>query len=158
MSGSTSRIRTMFQKNCRIRTMFRMMSCGQEGSDKVTRKGGKHGRGGEAHQPLSQLKPSRRRLRAPSTPPVIDSWSVIAVTCDESESSAAFIDGSFQPLAVESMARWTSTRPIVLGEEAVPWDIRTASATGAAPAIASATGAAPAIASRVPQSFEYGVR
>ena len=90
MSGSTSRIRTMFQKNCRIRTMFRMMSCGQEGSDKVTRKGGKHGRGGEAHQPLSQLKPSRRRLRAPSTPPVIDSWSVIAVTCDESESSAAF--------------------------------------------------------------------
>ena len=53
-------------------------------------------------------------------------------------------DGSFQPLAVESMAKWTRTRPIVLGEEAVPWNPRTASATGAAATVAS----------RVPMSFE----
>eukprot|EP00964_Phaeocystis_antarctica_P153457 scaffold121741_cov60-Phaeocystis_antarctica.AAC.2 len=46
-------------------------------------------------------------------------------------------DGSIQPLAVESMAKWTRTRPIVLGEEAVPWNPRTASATGAAATVAS---------------------
>eukprot|EP00964_Phaeocystis_antarctica_P009699 scaffold5289_cov60-Phaeocystis_antarctica.AAC.1 len=42
-----------------------------------------------------------------------------------------------QALTAESIARWTSTRPIVLGEEAVPWNARTASATGAAATIAS---------------------
>ena len=35
---------------------------------------------------------------------------------------------NLEPLAVERMARWTSTRPIVVGEEAVPWSIRTAGA------------------------------
>ena len=108
-------------------------------------KGGKNGRGGRTHQP-SQLEASRRRSRGPSTPPVIDdSWSVVVVMCDERSSTGIFFfDGSLQPLAVESMARRTSTRPIVLGEEAVPRNPRTASATGAAATVAS----------RVPMSFE----
>ena len=63
-----------------------------------------------------------------------------------SESSAAFFDGSFQALAVESMARRTSTRPTVLEEEDVkPWNLRTASATGAAVTVAG----------RVPRSFGH---
>ena len=45
--------------------------------------------------------------------------------------------GRLQALTAESIARWTSTRPIVLGEEAVPWNARTASATGAAVTVAS---------------------
>ena len=67
--------------------------------------GGKHGRGGQTHQP-SQLEASRRRSRAPSTSPVV----VVSGSVLSSD------DGSCQPLAVESMPRWTSTRPIVLGE------------------------------------------
>jgi hypothetical protein len=35
---------------------------------------------------------------------------------------ALLADGSVQPLAAESMARWTSTRTIVLGEEVMPWN------------------------------------
>jgi len=60
----------------------------------------------------------------------------------------ATLFGSFQPLAVESMARRMSTRPIVLGEEDVPRNARTASVAGAAATIAS----------RVPTSFGYARR
>ena len=69
---------------------------------------GKHRQGrGEAHQlPSQELPTSRRRSRAPLTPPVI------IVACDEKASASPF-GGSIQPLAVESMARWTSTRPTV---------------------------------------------
>ena len=37
---------------------------------------------------------------------------MIIVACDEKASASSF-GGSIQPLAVESMARWTSTRPTV---------------------------------------------
>ena len=50
---------------------------------------------------------------------------------------AAVAAGRLQALTTESIARWTSTRPIDFGEEAVPWNARTASATGAAATVAS---------------------
>ena len=46
-------------------------------------------------------------------------------------------DGGTIALTPESIARWTSTRPIDFGEEAVPWNARTARATGAAATVAS---------------------
>jgi hypothetical protein len=102
---------------------------------------------------------SRRRSRAPSTASVIgDSCGspVIASIVDPcgspviaiAISGASSLRGSVQPLAVESMARRTSTRPIVLGEEGVPRK----------PRIASATGTAATVASRVPRSFGYAPR
>ena len=69
----------------------------------------------------------KRRGRAPSTPPVIG----------DSGASLSSNDRSCQPLAVESMARWTSTRPTVIGEEAAPRSRSLASATGAAATVAS---------------------
>ena len=106
--------------------------------------------------PLPQaetVEASRRRSRV-----IGDSCSVVVVSCDpriisgnQTSSSGApagggeDAGGSFQPLAVESMARRTSTRPIVLGEEGVPRNPRTASATRAAATVAS----------RVPMSFGY---
>ena len=93
--------------------------------------------GGEAHQlPSQELATSPRRSRAPPTSPVI------IVACDEKASASSF-GGSTHPLAVESMARWTSTRPTVL---AVPRHGRTASAIGAAATVAS----------KVPRSFGDG--
>ena len=103
------------------------------------RKGGKDRQGGgEAHQPSQELAShSRRRSRISPTPPIVDA-------CDEkSVTSASSFGGSIQPLAVESMARWTSTRPTVL---AVPRHGRTASAMGAAATVAS----------KVPRSFGDG--
>jgi len=98
---------------------------------------------GYVPQPPLQLEASRRRSRVPPTPPVIgDSWSDEG---GESKSSAALSSGICQPLAVESMARRTSTRPIVLGEEDVPRNACTASVAGAAATVAS----------RVPMSFGY---
>jgi len=96
----------------------------------------------EASQPLHPVA-SRRRSRAPSTPPVIGNSCTSPVIVISG--AALCSDGSFQPLAVESMARRTSTRPIFLEEEDVPRNPHTASATGA-PAT---------VASRVPTSFGY---
>eukprot|EP00964_Phaeocystis_antarctica_P027066 scaffold15235_cov61-Phaeocystis_antarctica.AAC.9 len=73
---------------------------------------------------------SCRRSRAPPMPPVIIG------ACDE-KASALLDDGSLQPLAAETMARWTSTRTIVLGEEVAPQNRRVASATGAAATVVS---------------------
>ena len=119
---------------------------------RLRKRGGKHG-GAQTHQLPSQLVASRRRSRAPSTSPVIgDSCGspVIASIVDKPDIaiSGASLCGSSQPLAVESMARRTSTRPIVLGEEDVPRN----------PRIASATGTAATVASRVPRSFGHAPR
>ena len=85
----------------------------------------------ETYQPSQLLPSSCRRSRAPPIPP-----GVIIVACEE-KASASSVDGSVQPLAAESMARWTSTRTIVIGEEAVPRNRSVASATGAAATVAS---------------------
>jgi hypothetical protein len=154
LQSQTNRSRNLWTGNCPSRRCS--LRCGQEGSGKVMQDGGKNGRGAQAHQPPLQLVASRRRACAPSTPsmtgdscgsPVIASivdscgLPVIAIAI----SAASSLCGSFQPLAVESMTRRTSTRPIVLGEEDVPRN----------PRIASATGTAATVASRVPRSFGH---
>ena len=73
------------------------------------------GRGGETDQPPLQLEASRRRPPASSPTPVIDESCPSPVIF--TSGSALCSDGSFQPLAVESMARRTSTRPVVLEED-----------------------------------------
>ena len=75
----------------------------------------------------------KRRGRAPSTPPVIG----------DSGASLSSNDRSCQPLAVESMARRTSTRTVVLGDE------------DRNPRIASAIGPAATVASGGPISFGW---
>ena len=112
---------------------------------------------GEAHQPSQKLAShSRRRSRVSLTPLTVDACDekrshatrrgccvseVDEHACDEKKcSSTSSFNGSIQPLAVESMARWTSTRPKVL---AVPRHGRTASPMGAAATVAS----------KVPRSF-----
>ena len=103
------------------------------------RKGGKDRQGRrEAHQPSQELPShSRRRLRVSPTPPIVDA-------CDQKGvASTSLCDGSLQPLAIESMARWTSTQPTVL---VVPWHGRNASATRAVGAVAS----------KVPRCFRHG--
>ena len=96
-----------------------------------TREGSKVTQGREARacgrtyqSPLQFEATNRRRSTPPCASPVM--------FC-----SGADLCGSCQPLAVDSMARWTSTRPMVVGEEAVPRNACTASATGAAPTVAS---------------------
>ena len=96
-----------------------------------TREGSKVTQGREAQacgrtyqSPLQFEATSRRRSTPPCASPVM--------FC-----SGADLCGSCQPLAVDSMARWTSTRPMVVGEEAVPRNACTASATGAAASVAS---------------------
>ena len=100
-----------------------------------TREGSKVTQGREARacgrtyqSPLQFEATSRRRSTPPCASPVI--------VC----SGAELCGRIFQPLAVDSMARWTSTRPMVFGEEAVPRNARTASATGAAATVASRVG------------------
>ena len=98
-----------------------------------TREGSKVKQGGEAracgrtYQPPLQAEASRRRSTPPCASPVI-------------VSSGAVLCGSCQPLAVDSIVRWTSTRPMVFGEEAVPRNACTASASGAAATVASRVG------------------
>ena len=105
-----------------------MIHCAQEEAAARLRKEGKHGRARYTYQPPLQFEATRmwcvRRRR--STPPCASP----VIVCS----------GIFQPLAVDSMARWTSTRPMAFGEEAVPWNARGASATGAAATVASRVG------------------
>ena len=125
--------------------------CGQEAATGLHKGGKDRQYGGEAHQPSQLLAShSRRRSRVSPTPLIVDACGekrshatrrgrcvseVDEHACDEKKcSSTSSFNGSIQPLAVESMARWTSIRPTVL---VVPWNGRTASAIGAAATFAS---------------------